>query len=245
MPKLTERFRAVAFDLDGTLIDTMADLTVAVNLMLSMLGARELPEARVRALVGNGVEQLVIRALDESVGSKPAHAAQRSAALALFRRLYGQGLFKHSTVYPGVIPALRSLTAAGLSLCCITNKDSAFAEPLLQAAGLSGFFAFTLCADRAEDRKPSPNMLLAACSRLGIAPGEMLYVGDSSMDILAARAAGSPVVAVNYGYGKDHVGGAGDAQADARVDDMAELVAICVRPSSEQPHLKLYSRGAT
>src|ERR1700722_20923066 len=93
MPKLADRIRALAFDLDGTLIDTMGDLAAAVNLMLSMLGARELPEPRVRALVGNGVDQLVLRALNESVGNTPTQAAQRSAALALFRTLYGQGLF--------------------------------------------------------------------------------------------------------------------------------------------------------
>jgi phosphoglycolate phosphatase len=244
MPKLAERIRAVAFDLDGTLIDTMGDLAAAVNLMLSMLGARELPEPRVRALVGNGVEQLVVRALNESVGNTSTHSAQRSAALALFRRLYGQGLFKRSKVYPGAVQALRSLTEAGISVCCITNKDSVFAEPLLEQAGLSGFLAFTLCADRAEDRKPSPNMLLAACSRLGIAPAEMLYVGDSSMDIAAARAAGSPVIAVSYGYGKDHTDGAGDVLADGRVDDLADLVALCLRPPADQPHLKLYT-GAT
>jgi phosphoglycolate phosphatase len=244
MQKPTERIRAVAFDLDGTLIDTMGDLAAAVNLMLTMLGAQELPQARVRALVGNGVDQLVMRALNESVGSSPTHAAQRSAALALFRRLYGQGLFKHSKVYPGVAQALRSLADAGMSLCCITNKDSVFAEPLLQQAGLGEFFAFILCADRAEDRKPSPNMLLAACSRFGIAPTQMLYVGDSSMDIAAARAAGSPVIAVNYGYGKDHAAGAGDVQADGRVDDLTELVALCVQPPAEQSHLKLYTGAA-
>jgi len=244
MQKLTERIRAVAFDLDGTLIDTMGDLAAAVNLMLSMLGAKELPQSRVRALVGNGVDQLVMRALNESVGSSATHAAQRSAALALFRRLYGQGLFKHSKVYPGVEQALRSLAEAGISLCCITNKDSVFAEPLLKQAALSGLLSLTLCADRAEDRKPSPNMLLAACSRFGIAPAEMLYVGDSSMDIAAARAAGSPVIAVSYGYGKDHAAGAADVQADGCVDDLTELVALCVRPPAEQPHLKLYT-GAT
>jgi phosphoglycolate phosphatase len=241
MQKLTERIRAVAFDLDGTLIDTMGDLAAAVNLMLSMLGAKELPQLRVRALVGNGVDQLVMRALNESVGSSATHAARRSAALALFRRLYGQGLFKHSKVYPGVAQALRSLAEAGISLCCITNKDSVFAEPLLKQAALSEFLSFTLCADRAEDRKPSPNMLLAACSRFGIAPAEMLYVGDSSMDIAAARAAGSPVIAVSYGYGKDHAAGAGEVQADGCVDDLTELVALCVRPPAEQPHLKLYT----
>lgn len=243
MPKLADRIRAVAFDLDGTLIDTMGDLAAALNLMLTMLGARELPEPRVRALVGNGVEQLVLRALTESAGNMPTHAAQRSAALALFRRLYGQALFKRSKVYPGVVQALRSLTDAGILLCCITNKDSMFAEPLLKEAGLSGFLAFTLCADRAEDRKPSPNMLLAACSRFGIAPAEMLYVGDSSMDIKAARAAGSPVIAVSYGYGKEHA--IDDVQADGRVDVLTGLVPLCLRSPADQPHLKLFTTGVT
>jgi phosphoglycolate phosphatase len=244
MLTLNQRIRAVAFDLDGTLIDTMGDLAASVNLMLCALGAKELPEARVRALVGNGVETLVQRALNESVGNSATQAAQRSAALALFRRIYSQGLFKHSRVYPGVVDALRSLSEAGLSLCCITNKDSAFAEPLLREAGLSEFLGFTLCADRAEDRKPSPNMLLAACSRLGITPAEMLYVGDSSMDIAAARAAGSPVIAVNYGYGKDHAAGPGDVQPDGRVDDMTEIVALCMLQASEKAHSKLYNTGA-
>ena len=237
MSKLADRIRAVAFDLDGTLIDTMGDLAAAVNLMLSMLGARELPEPRVRALVGNGVDQLVLSALTESLGNTPTHSAQRSAALALFRRLYGQGLFKRSKVYPGVVQTLRSLADAGISLCCITNKDSEFTEPLLKEAGLSAFFAFTLCADRAEDRKPSPNMLLAACSRLGIAPAQMVYVGDSSMDIKAARAAGSPVIAVSYGYGKEHA--VDDVQADGLVDDPQQILALCLRPPADQPHLKL------
>jgi phosphoglycolate phosphatase len=243
MPKLTERVRAAAFDLDGTLIDTMGDLSAAVNLMLGMLGATELPEPRVRALVGNGVDQLVLRALTESLGNRTTHSAQRSAALALFRRLYGQGLFKHSKVYPGVVQALRSLADAGIALCCITNKDSMFAEPLLQEAGLGGFFAFTLCADRPEDRKPSPNMLLAACSRLGIAPAEMLYVGDTSMDIAAARAAGCPVIAVSYGYGKDHSNS--EARADGFVDRLTDLVTMYLRSPACQPRLKLCTTGAT
>src|SRR5258708_7621911 len=151
MPKLTERVRAAAFDLDGTLIDTMGDLAAAVNLMLGMLGVNELPEPRVRALVGNGVDQLVLRALTESLGDRPTHSAQRSAALALFRRLYGQRLFKHSKVYPGVVQALRSLAEAGIALCCVTNKDSMFSEPLLRGTRLGGLFALPLCADRAQD----------------------------------------------------------------------------------------------
>jgi phosphoglycolate phosphatase len=242
MPKLTERIRAAAFDLDGTLIDTMGDLAAALNLTLSMLGAPELPEARVRTLVGNGVDQLVLRGLSESLGSRPTHTAQRSAALTLFRRLYRQKLFQHSKVFPGVPQALRSLGEAGVKLCCITNKDSALAEPLLQQAGLSDFFMFTLCADRPEDRKPSPNLLLAACSRLGIAPAQMLYVGDSSMDIAAARAAGCPVIAVTYGY--DRQLGAG-LQPDGFVEKLTDLLTSQLRSPLAQPHLKLCTTGVS
>jgi phosphoglycolate phosphatase len=223
MPKLIEHIRAAAFDLDGTLIDTIADLAAALNLTLTMLGAPEIPEPRVRSLVGNGVEQLVLRGLSESLGKRPTHPAQCSAALTLFRRIYAQGLFKRSTVFPGAAQALQSLNQAGIRLCCITNKDSSLAEPLLQQAGLAPFFDFTLCGDRPEDRKPSPNMLLAACSRFGIKPAQMLYVGDSSIDIAAARAAGCPVVAVNYGYDKERA--AADVQPDSYIEQLPDLLA--------------------
>jgi phosphoglycolate phosphatase len=196
------RINFAAFDLDGTLVDTMADLTDALNRTLAMLGARELPPERVRALVGHGFEQLIHSGLAESLGTKATRPEQQSAASALARRIYAQGVFKRSQVYPGVTQALQSLAAAGVGLCCITNKDSAFSEPLLQQAGLAGYFAFTLCADRPEDRKPSPRMLLAACSRFGVTPAQMLYVGDSPIDIEAARAAGCPVIMVTYGYGR-------------------------------------------
>ncbi len=242
MPKLIERLRAAAFDLDGTLIDTMADLAAALNLTLTMLGAPEIPEGRVRALVGNGVEQLVLRALGESLGSRPTHPAQRSAALTLFRRLYMQGLFKRSMVFPGVAQGLQALAQADVSLCCITNKDSAFTLPLLEQAGLSRFFAFTLCADRPEDRKPSPNLLQAACSRFGIAPAQMVYVGDSRVDIQAARAAGCPVVTVSYGY--DPAPTERELEPDACIEKLTDLLALSIRTSTDQPRVRLCTTGA-
>jgi phosphoglycolate phosphatase len=241
MPKLIERFRAAAFDLDGTLVDTMPDLTAAVNLMLGMLGANEIPEPRVRALVGNGVDQLVVRALTESLGKPPAYPAQRSAALTLFRRLYRNTVYKNSEVYPGVEQTLRSLSEAGIPLCCITNKDSSFALPLLEQARLARYFKFTLCADRIEDRKPGPRLLLAACSRLGVAPAEMLYVGDSGIDVAAARAAGCPVVTVTYGYGKDHP--AQEANPDGSVDKMTEILTMNLKVATDRPYLKLCPTG--
>lgn len=222
MPKHLERIRAAAFDLDGTLIDTMADLASAVNLTLTMLDAPVLPEARIRSFVGSGIDQLVMRALSDSLGTRPPHEAQRSAALALFRRHYALGLFKRGAVFPGVVQTLESLAQKGVALCCITNKERAFTLPLLQQAGLARFFAFTLCADRPEERKPSPTMLLAACSRFGVTPAEMVYVGDSRIDIEAARAAGCPVVTVGYGYDADREATA--TQADRSIVSMTDLL---------------------
>jgi phosphoglycolate phosphatase len=201
MQKLPEALRAVAFDLDGTLVDTAPDLASAVNRMLGSLGARPLPPLQVRGLVGHGVERLVERALLESTGVA-ADPAQMVTALAHFERHYGGALFEQGHVYAGVRAALHSLQHSGLPLCCITNKDSRFALPLLAQADLERYFAFTLCADVPEDRKPSGRLLLRACERFGITPAEMLYVGDSTIDIEAAGAAGCPMTAVSYGYGQ-------------------------------------------
>jgi phosphoglycolate phosphatase len=226
MPDPTERarIRAVAFDLDGTLVDTMPDLADAMNRTLGMLGTRALSYERIKALVGHGFEQFVHDGLAESLGTKPTHPAQQSAAIALARRIYAQEVFKRSQVYPGVTQALESLAADGVLVCCITNKISVFAEPLLQQAGLASYFAFTLCADRPEDRKPSPHMLSLACSRFGIAPAQMMYVGDSGIDIAAARAAGCPVVMVTYGYGRPPA--KTEAQPDKFVESLTDLGAI-------------------
>lgn len=226
MTRLIENIRAVAFDLDGTLIDTAPDLGAAANTMLKMLGHETLPAHRFRALIGDGIDQFIARTLTESLGEAPPRAALPDAA-ALFGRLYGERLFEHSRVYPGVPEALRTLDHAGIALCCVTNKHSVFAMPLLEAAELRDFFAFTLCADRVEERKPNPDLLLAACDRLGVTPGEMLYVGDSHTDIAAADAAGCRVLVVDYGY--DH-GGAPDAvRPDAIIGNLTEIVTMQVR----------------
>jgi len=236
MRKLIETVRAVAFDLDGTLVDTMPDLVAAVNVMLITLGGHELPESRVRALVGEGVDQLVLRAVTESLGgSRPPIPMQISAGAALFRKLYAQNLFQHSKLYPGVIQTLRSLQEAGMGLCCITNKDSAFAIPLLELAGLRDYLTFTLCADRVEDRKPSPRLLLEACARLGLAPADVLYVGDTLVDIQAARAARCNVVAVTYGY---HRGAPRqDTRPDACIDSLPELLSLRAQSSQASDEL--------
>lgn len=197
---MVRRLRVAGFDLDGTLVDTAPDLAAASNAMLATLGLSELAEERIAGFVGDGIDMLVVRALRDSTGKTPPPSLIR-AALELFRRRYGERSFDRSRIYPGVVEGLESLRACGFARCCLTNKPGAFTIPLVRAAGLAGLLDFVLCADAAEQRKPAPALLLAACARLGIGTGQMLYVGDSHVDLAAARAAGCPVALVDYGYG--------------------------------------------
>ena len=202
MQKLIERVRAAAFDLDGTLVDSAPDLADAANAMLKLLGYPLLAERRIAAMIGGGVDRLIERALAESTGS--TDAAPRAAMLRIardaFHQHYATRLYQRSRVYPGVLEALETLARSGLRLCCVTNKASVFALPLVEAAGLSRLFAFVICADDPENRKPSPALLLETCRRFEVRPEELLCVGDSAADVAAARAAGCPIAAVSYGY---------------------------------------------
>ena len=97
---------------------------------------------------------------------------------------------------------MHQFASAGIALCCVTNKESRFALPLLEAAQLDTLLAFTLCADRSTDRKPSPDMPARMRALVLLSsPAELLYVGDSAIDVVAAHSAGCRVVAVDYGYG--------------------------------------------
>jgi phosphoglycolate phosphatase len=225
MPKLVECIAAAAFDLDGTLVDTVPDLAAAANVMLSILGGRPLREDRVPALVGGGIDQFVANALRESVGTVPDRALQASTA-ALFRELYGQCIFERSRVYPGAVQLLRVLKERGIAACCVTNKESRFALPLVEAAGLGELLRFTLSADRLEERKPNPILLLRAGARIGIDPAQLLYVGDARSDVLAARAAGCRIVAVDYGY-DDQLSHA-ESRPDAIVSDLRVITELSV-----------------
>lgn len=229
MPKLIDCIEAVAFDLDGTLIDTAPDLGAAANMMLVILGGRPLAEECVPALIGAGIDAFVKRVLTKTCGKAPTHSLHKTAA-ALCRDFYEQRLFARSHVYPGVAETLRVLDERGITLGCVTNKESRFALPLLEAAGLSEHMSFTLCADRAEDRKPSPNLLLAASAYVGIEPGQMLCVGDSRADVVAAHTAGCRIVAVDYGYHHDQP--LAELHPDGIVGNAMELIDLRVRPKN-------------
>lgn len=218
--RFVDRFRAVAFDLDGTLVDSAPDLAAAANGMLAALGLRALPQERVTAMIGEGIDALVSRALAESAGRDPA-AGELAAASHRFHEIYAGAVFRASRVYPGVMDGLERLAARGVPLGCITNKAARFTKALLGESGLARRLSFVECAESAEQRKPAPFLLRKACGDLSIAPGDLLYVGDSAIDVAAARAAGCPVVLVAYGYNRGRP--ASEAGADAVIRSVAEL----------------------
>jgi len=231
MPKLVERIRAAAFDLDGTLVDSAADLAAAANSTLEALGFYPLTERQIESLIGDGIERLVAAALAESAGCAPRQGTV-ATALELFSRRYAEQLFVRSSVYPGVVEGLGSLDALGIKLCCITNKRSAFTLPLLDAAGLADRFALVLCADRPEQRKPAPDLLIEACAHFGVRPEELLYVGDSRADVAAARAANCPVAAVDYGYSGGRT--VADADPDWIIASFVDLLTLpAIRRSAD------------
>ena len=191
--------RGVIIDLDGTLLDTAPDLVEAANRMRVELGMPPLPFATVVSFVGKGAERLVHRVL---TGSLDGHAprAEFEPAYARFLRLYREENGRQTREFPGVRPGLDAMRAMGLRLACVTNKPREFTEPLLECCDLARYFALVVSGDTLPQKKPDPAPLLHVSRAFGFPPAQMLAIGDSLNDALAARAAGMSVLSVPYGY---------------------------------------------
>ncbi|MDH5536234.1 MAG: phosphoglycolate phosphatase [Betaproteobacteria bacterium] len=193
------RVKAVMIDLDGTLLDTIPDLAVAANMMLEEMGRPQLPVDVLRTFVGKGIPRLVERSLAGSLDGCP-ESVIFGRALPVYERCYGAVNGRHTTIYPGAKEGLEALRSQGFPLACVTNKSARFTLPLLEAMGLAGYFAQVVTGDALPRKKPDPLPLAHVCERFGIAPRDMLMIGDSLNDAQAARAAGCPVFCVDYGY---------------------------------------------
>lgn len=189
--------RAVLFDLDGTLLDTIADLADAANLMLAELGRPARSQDEIHGFVGKGIPNLVRRCMTEG-----AHAteAEVEVAVAAFRRHYAVVNGARTTIYPGVVETLQTLRGWDIRLAVVTNKAEAFTLPLLERMGIAAHFDTVISGDTLPVKKPDPATVHLACERLGVAPAEALMIGDSANDALAAQGAGMPVLLVTYGY---------------------------------------------
>ncbi|UTW02681.1 phosphoglycolate phosphatase [Amphritea atlantica] len=216
--------RLVLFDLDGTLLDSVPDLALAIDRMLAALALPLAGQSQVRNWVGNGAQMLVKRALAHSVASSDNETESDlfDQAFALFLHHYDQCCAEQSRLYPGVQDLLSFLKDNRISMGLVTNKPINFTESLLDEFDLRHFFAIVLGGDSLTEKKPHPMPLSYAMEQLDVSPLQTLMVGDSRSDIKAAQAAGCRVAAVTYGY--NHGEPVSAYQPDLIVDNLAELI---------------------
>jgi 2-phosphoglycolate phosphatase len=186
---------AVLFDLDGTLADTAPDMARTVNQMRTRRGLQPVSTESVRAHVSSGARGMLHAAFDIR-SDHPDYAAMREE----FLNLYADNLCVDTCLFPGMMQLLDRLEADDIAWGVVTNKFERFARPLIDDLGLGKRAAVVIGGDTCPRAKPFPDPLLFAAATMGVAPMNTLYVGDDERDVLAARAAGMPVVVAGYGY---------------------------------------------
>jgi phosphoglycolate phosphatase len=218
-------FQCIAFDLDGTLVDSAPDILSALNQMMLSLHKPQINLTQVQHWLGNGMAMLIKRALTGQLDAKGYDQAEFEQAQQLFIGFYKQSNGTASCLFADVFQVLQQLNHS-YPLALVTNKPRQFTLPLLQHLGIQHFFSSIWCADDVDKAKPDPQMLLALATQQGVAPADILLVGDSENDIFAARAAGMPVIALSYGY--NHGQSIAQSQPDLVLGSFALLPdAIC------------------
>jgi phosphoglycolate phosphatase len=211
------RYRHVAFDLDGTLADTQADIVASANAVLAQLGRPAQPPAVVRSFVGEGARRLIERVLAST------DAALIEDGFARFLAHYGEHLLDATTLYPGVRQALDALADRGAVLTVCTNKPEAMSRTILAGLGIAELFREVLGGDTLPTRKPDPQGLLLLCERVDVPPSDSLLVGDSGIDVRAARAAEIAFCGVSWGLTPESMWA---EHPTLVVDDAARLLAV-------------------
>ncbi|MCC2638041.1 MAG: phosphoglycolate phosphatase [Moraxellaceae bacterium] len=192
--------RLVMLDLDGTLVDSAADIAIALNRALADLSLPGVSEAQVRLWVGRGASRLVHCALEHLPSRPDDFARLHETLLARFMTRYQEDVSGHSTLYPGARELLDACRAERIALACVTNKPYAPARSLLEALDILSPFDLLLGGDSLPHKKPHPGALQHCLRHFEVTPAQALMVGDSRNDVEAARAAGVRVVALPWGY---------------------------------------------
>ncbi|MBA4740894.1 MAG: phosphoglycolate phosphatase [Burkholderiales bacterium] len=215
----------VAFDLDGTLADTLPDLHTATNLTLNDLGHDPVSTDVVRQYIGQGIEYLLVE-LFKDLKIYWEEAKLKSIAHR-FREHYARHVCEHSVLFPGIETVLNTLQNRGLKMACLTNKSELFTAPILMKLGIRDYFQEVVCGDTLEKRKPDALPLRVLASRFSVDIKQILMVGDSKTDTACARNAGAPVVCVPFGYRSGMALAELDCDAVlGRAEDLLDLVRL-------------------
>lgn len=226
----------IAFDLDGTLVDTAPDLVGALNVVLGERGLPHVPQAAAGVLVGKGARALIARGF--ALAGEPLQEAEIGGLVSRFIEAYRARIANESRPFPGLEPALQALADAGATLCVCTNKRTDLSLALLDALQLTHHFAAVTGADRAPAPKPDPSHFLASIAEAGGDPNYALMVGDSDNDVRSAQAAGAPVVVVSFGYtdiAPSSLGGEALIDRFAELPAAAERLLSAMRPQAPRP----------
>ena len=205
----------VIFDLDGTLVDSLADLAVSVNFMRSEFGLEPVGLHDVKRGIGKGARNLVTKTM-------PPDDERIDEALKVFLGHNGRNLAVHSRLYPGARDVLTSLNLAGIRLALVSNKNTAHSVSLLGSLGIANRFQTILGGDAVKNCKPAPDLLMEAIYRTGAQAKTTVMIGDSINDFDAATAAGVRAIGCNFGYGEMWE----LERAAVRIDALGELLPL-------------------
>lgn len=190
----------IIFDFDGTLINSIPDLTLAINIMLSHYKLLPLTVEQVSPFVGNGAMPLVKRSLEKAMESQDISKELLNEAFDIYFEAYGDYPCEETYTYPGVIETLDYLNDKGYKMAICTNKPLAFIEPILEKLEIKRYFKSWIGEDSLAEKKPSAAPLLHIATTMNISINRCIMVGDSKNDILAAQNANMDNIGVSYGY---------------------------------------------
>lgn len=216
-------FDIVGFDLDGTLVDSSADLAAAVNHTLDMAGLPLHSVDEIKRYVGKGTRVMLKRALEASGDYTPERL---DALTPILMKYYGDNLVNHTRPYPGALEAIGELRERGIKVAICTNKFDRFTRPILAKLGIDRLFASVISGDSVGKAKPDPAPLHAMVELAG--GGRCIFLGDTSNDIDAAKEAGMASIAVSFGF----IDAAASLGAEAILDRFDDLVPLLERWTS-------------
>lgn len=188
------KYKAVLYDMDGTVLDTLADLTDAVNVSLRRFGLPEQPAMHVRDVLGNGARRLIMGCLPEGTDERTA-----DAVLEFYKPYYDAHCREKTAPYPGIIELMQRLRDAGVKQAVVSNKPDGAVKELAELF-FGGLIESAVGESETVRLKPCPDAVLAAAKLMGVSKDECVYVGDSEVDIETARRAGMDCISVAWGF---------------------------------------------